>query len=353
MKQPSLSELIRESATSAVGIVVAAMKEAAGATGEMRGAPQASGKFPPSAAVEDGGQKKTPTDPGSAGTAATAEMRGAPQSAGVGAFSTGGPAPMGDIEDPSGSHHVSDDTRTVSMPGTSEHVSEAALPGLPCATCSHFKGHHILEADMCMWCGPKGSTHRFTEKLDLTPQLMTVPLHSGSAHDTGDVVLGLGRRTQEATTTSFVGTLREGHMRLFTNEEQALIRLTETINSWSYGKNGEAAGGAKEVDATKSKGNLYNAHTMAAHKASMMAFQGSTPEHHEVAAAHHTGAADAATAAASTWPDGSQAKSDYNTAASYHKKQADAHTAAAKTASRGNTHSRYEMGSNNPWASNY
>lgn len=353
------SHIIRESAREALE----AWREAVGAgtsntfsDGSERGAAQSTPHvWPPNSTEEDGGQKRTPPSPDTERTTNTAEMRGAPQSKGVPPFSTGGPAPMASASPSVGDGKVSNDTGTINMPGSdSEHVSEvdlASYPGTPCATCSHVRGHHILENMTCLWCGPKGSTHKFTEVMDLTPQLVTVPLATEvtSGTDTGDVVLGLGRRTREsAAPVPLIASLRQAHWQMFSEEDRAFIRIVEALSPWNYDSSGNSQGRNvtdQQANSAKSRALVYNAHTLAAHRSSVQAMMGSSPEAHEVAEQHHQLAAGAATEAANAYPEGSHARADFKTAATYHTRQAEAHRAAGLTARRGNTHSRYDVSS--------
>lgn len=287
------------------------------ACAEMRGAPQAEG-WHPNTTVADGGHSVSP------GTSPTkvvvAEMRGAPQANANADFGEGAPVARATEATPA--------TRMSPTPhGTLTWINP------PCATCGHSYGAHSVGGDgqQCMFCSPKGSVHRYHETPDMSPHLMTVPLAAGSALDT-DID---GLRTRHAYTVR-IGTIQETHRALFDETEAALNRLTETI----YPKS-DAAPPASN-DAGWQKGQVYNAHSNAAHRSSVAAFTSGDHAAHTVAAMHHQHAADAASAASGANP--SSAK-DYSVAAQYHTAQAKAHNAAAATARRGNTAGSYAMSS--------
>jgi hypothetical protein len=411
-----LSEAIKEAAMAGLREANTNLLSTSFSDGTERGAAAASGKYPPNTTEEDGGQKRSLSVNSVADrTTTNAEMRGAAQAEGRPNLSTGNPAPMDTSPGAGGltSEHVSDNPMADNVPGPSDHVSEANVAASlhshahghmhgdgashthqhthghdhhhsvregkgtagtageqlfeaygiaeyhqPCATCSHPFHHHMSEGikgqGPCLHCGPKGSMHQYTDKVDFTPTLQTVPLAAANPPDLGDVVVatrsGTSRQLQESqrAACTFIGNTRDLHSRMFTDAEQALIRLDVIHEAIMY--RGESdfnniGANAKnsQADAARDRAETYNAHTVAAHRATLHAFMNGGVGHHQVASDHHTLAADAADAAANDYPDNHPAKKDYKTASNYHNTQSKAHKAAVGAAKSGALPSRYEV----------
>lgn len=395
-----VTNLLRESAREAI-------KETGLSTafsdGTERGAPAASGKYPPSTTYQDDGDKENLVNPGNEGTT-KGEMRGAAQAAGRAPFSSGGPAPRDfPYDGDTGSDHVSDGKRTPKRSDESDTVTYGAsgggtvmapmdmgnpqmlrtykaplthangslrfpgevlletagfsYHGSVCATCSHNKAHHALAGmdNMCLHCKPLGSTHKFSEVVDMTPKLMTVPLYPANPPDPGDVKLptqaGTGASLTEST---YFVSEPEAHRRMFTDVQQALIRLDilhEALLPWR-GKSDVDEGGdvrKEQMDAARDRAETYNKHTVAAHRQTLAAYQSGNHSEHHVAEGHHSLAADAAEAAAGDYPDNHPAKRDYKIAAGYHKQQMQAHHHAAIAAHRGAVPGRHEIAIDAPF----
>lgn len=390
-------DMLRESAR---GAIREAGLSTAYSDGTERGAPAALGKYPPNTSYQEGGETETPADKGNQGTT-TGEMRGAAQAAGVKPFSSGKPAPSDfpsfTPPDLSDNEHVSDGKQTPHRTDGGDHVTTGAtdggtvmapmdmgnpkmvrghtvplshsFPGVAlleavgytsgiqrCATCSHLRGHHppAFNGGMCTHCGPKGSIHKFSETVDMTPQLMTVPLHAANPVDSGDVYLSGKSTGSSLTESTWYLSLPEAHRRMFSETEKALIRLDEiheALLPWR-GKSDIDEGGdvrKEQMDAARDRAETYNRHTVAAHRQTLAAYMSGNHSEHHVAEGHHKLASDAAEAAAGDYPDNHPAKRDYKIAAGYHKQQMQAHHHAANAAHRGAVPGRHEIAIDAPF----
>jgi len=191
----------------------------------------------------------------------------------------------------------------------------------PCATCGHSYNAHQIEGQgqKCIHCAVKGSTHTYHESTQFVQHTVNAP----------DPQSSLKESTKYSTD------------HLFSEEEQAMIRLAESIFpapdvEYNHASGIDNDGDVKKQRAIHARASLYNSHALAAHRSSAQAYHTGDAADHEVAASHHQMAADAASNAQALHKKGSQSHKDYGTAHAYHSSQVTTHKAAARASAAGN-----------------
>lgn len=123
----------------------------------------------------------------------------------------------------------------------------------------------------------------------------------------------------------------------------ALVRLSESIHPEMEYHSASAEQETRNNRAKRTRAALYNSHSLAAHRSSVVAYMSGNDADHEVAASHHDMAASHAENGQKAHAAKEKTHSDYAIAAKYHKSQAKAHRDAAENSRKGNRVSRYEL----------